>query len=225
MRTYVKENYPEYKFSVTSKYFSGGSEINIKLKDTPIELTNFETMKAYIEKHSGNFNQIWDEDSHAYTSYYELDEEGKNNFIEEQLRVMPGHSISRHNLDEQLEWMTPEAKKVMKDVVLQLESYNFDHSDSQSDYFHVNFWSNYGIDAAAIEKSLQLNKEKPEYIQTQKDFNELVWNYGASGTKIFDEYQLSNEQKEIISSIIFFSLINSYFFNFSKTFCISSKKI
>ena len=162
LRTYVKENYPEYKFSITSKYFSGGSEINVILKDTPVELTNFETMKAYIEKYSGNFNRIWDEDLHTYTSYYGLDEEGKNRFVEKQLRVMPRHSISRHNLDEQLEWMTPEAKKVMKDVVLQLESYNFDHSDSQSDYYHVNFWSDYGIDSSAIEKSLQLNKENSE---------------------------------------------------------------
>ncbi len=162
LRTYVKENYPEYKFSITSKYFSGGSEIKVILKDTPVELTNFETMKAYIEKYSDNFNRIWDEDLHTYTSYYGLDEEGKNRFVEKQLRVMPGHSISRHNLDEQLEWMTPEAKKVMKDVVLQLESYNFDHSDSQSDYYHVNFWSDYGIDSSAVEKSLHLNKEKSE---------------------------------------------------------------
>ncbi len=162
LRNYIKQNYPGYKFSVTSQYFSGGSSISVKLKETPVELTNFETMKAYIEKYSDNFNRIWDEDLHTYTSYYGLDEEDKNRFVEKQLRVMPRHSISRHNLDEQLEWMTPEAKKVMKDVVLQLESYNFDHSDSQSDYYHVNFWSDYGIASSAIEKSLQLNKEKSE---------------------------------------------------------------
>lgn len=38
IRAYVKEVYPTYKFSVTTKYFSGGSEINVCLMEAPEEV-------------------------------------------------------------------------------------------------------------------------------------------------------------------------------------------
>ena len=38
IRAYIKEAYPIYKFSVTTKYFSGGSEINVCLMEAPEEV-------------------------------------------------------------------------------------------------------------------------------------------------------------------------------------------
>lgn len=38
VRAYVKEAYSTYKFSVTTKYFSGGSEINVYLMEAPEEV-------------------------------------------------------------------------------------------------------------------------------------------------------------------------------------------
>lgn len=38
IRSYVKEAYPTYKFSVTCKYFSGGSEINVALMEAPVDV-------------------------------------------------------------------------------------------------------------------------------------------------------------------------------------------
>ena len=34
--------------------------------------------------------------------------------------------------------------------------------------------------------------------QNKTDFNELVWSYGASGTKVFDGLELSKMQKLVI---------------------------
>lgn len=40
---------------------------------------------------------------------------------------------------------TPEARKVMGDVVDTMKGYNFDESDSMTDYFHVNFYMHIAI--------------------------------------------------------------------------------
>lgn len=54
IRAYVKEAYPTYKFSVTTKYFSGGSEISVYLMEAPEEI--FVKMPSrgekYIQVHS-----------------------------------------------------------------------------------------------------------------------------------------------------------------------------
>lgn len=34
---------------------------------------------------------------------------------------------------------------------------------------------------------------------TQKEFNEVVWNYGASGAKAYSDLELTEEQKQIIA--------------------------
>ena len=83
LRNYIKQNHPGYKFSVTSQYFSGGSSISVKLKETPVEITNFELMKAYVEQNGdSNNNRIWDSETQKYTYYSELSEDKKKEFIE-----------------------------------------------------------------------------------------------------------------------------------------------
>ena len=50
VRDYVKAVYPNYKFSVTTDSFSGGSVIEVAFMETPIELTNKERMRDWFYK-------------------------------------------------------------------------------------------------------------------------------------------------------------------------------
>lgn len=161
LRNYIKQNHPGYKFSVTSQYFSGGSSISVKLKETPVEITNFELMKAYVEQNGdSNNNRIWDSETRKYTYYSELSEDKKKEFIEQEVRNAHMKNISEYSDDRSLAWMNEDVRKVYQDVIQHLESYNYDHSDSQSDYFSVNFYSNYGITKEAIENSHKHNAQK-----------------------------------------------------------------
>ena len=161
LRNYIKQNHPGYKFSVTSQYFSGGSSISVKLKETPVEITNFELMKAYVEQNGdSNNNRIWDSETQKYTYYSELSEDKKKEFIEQQVRNAHWKNISEYSDDRSLAWMNEDVRKVYQDVIQHLESYNYDHSDSQSDYFSVNFYSHYGITEEAIENSHKHNVQK-----------------------------------------------------------------
>ena len=47
LRTYVKEMYPTWKFSITSSYFSMGSEINISVMEAPYDIFNRENVKNH----------------------------------------------------------------------------------------------------------------------------------------------------------------------------------
>lgn len=309
LRNYIKEKHPDYKFSVRSEYYSGGSSISVELKKSPIEIATFETMQKYFESHSSA--ERYNYETQKYEKYYELLDEEKVKFINYFLKNSSSYDVDRY--DDRMNYMTPEVKEVMKDVINHLESYNYDHSDSQTDYYDVNFHSSYHISDEAVKHSLELiankskenintekqniklnrdnfidekiinelhtnwilqheaeqtnpnsveisnnfirigikpgdtvdkaiekicnfetrgmnevdiNKAKKDAekyfnisgyeiqansenieisqvllktISNQNEFNELVWNYGASGTKVFNEYQLSEEQKETVS--------------------------
>ena len=50
IKMYCKEKYPTWKFSVTSKYFSGGSSIDISVMEAPEQIFDLEfCRKAYAE--------------------------------------------------------------------------------------------------------------------------------------------------------------------------------
>lgn len=63
IRNYVKEIYSDCKFSVTCKYYSGGSSISIRLMEAPInifqdarEIKDFQINEYYIDKSTEGFN-------------------------------------------------------------------------------------------------------------------------------------------------------------------------
>lgn len=154
LRDYVKKNYPDYKFSITSKYFSGGSEINVTLKQAPGEITNENIMKEYFEHNSAK--EWWNNDTGKYEKYYEMTDEKKKEVVK--YSVDRAYVFNIPSTEENPSWMSPEVNKVMMDVRRQLESYNFDHSDSQSDYYDVNFWSHYDISKEAVERSIKITR-------------------------------------------------------------------
>jgi len=94
IRKQLKKEFPECKFSVRYKSFSGGSEINVSLMAAKFKVFNIGT--GYLQ-----VNHYW--------------------------------------LDKQKE-LTPEAVKVLKRVTKIVNSYNYDDSDPQIDYFNTNFY-------------------------------------------------------------------------------------
>jgi hypothetical protein len=79
-----------WKFSITSEYFSGGSSINLRVKESPVVL------HEYNEE----------------LGYQTLNENGK--YIKKQLEEL-------------------------------IDAYNYDGSDTQTDYFYRNYYSNVSI--------------------------------------------------------------------------------
>lgn len=95
VRVYAKEKYPEFKFSVRSEYYSGGSSIHLKLVSGPVPAFNDDAPRQYISTMS------------------EISEKFG---------------------------LTSEVHAVMSDIVSYCNSFNYDDSDSQIDYFDTNFY-------------------------------------------------------------------------------------
>lgn len=194
LREYVKKNYPDYKFSITSKYFSGGSEINVTLKQAPGEITNEKIMQEYLEHNSAR--EWWNKDSGKYEKYYEMTDERKKEVIKD--AVEHAYTFNIPGVEENPSWMSPEVNKVMMDVQRQLESYNFDHSDSQSDYYHVNFWSHYDISKEAVERSLKIIRA-PE-----KSLNFVLDKLSAAGIEVVtdkEEFDRILERENVLQKM------------------------
>lgn len=130
IRCYCKEKYPTWKFSVTSKYFSGGSEINIALMEAPIDIFDREYFKlpqnTEYRRCEGYRMDCWrfDEMSEAGEYYMQL------------------HSIRAR---DDSPWFNDIGYQVMYDVFSFMQSYNYDDSDSMADYFSCNFYYSIGI--------------------------------------------------------------------------------
>lgn len=101
VREYCKSHWNQWRFSVRSHYFSGGSEIRIELNGGPIACG------------TAREEDICDAKYGIQTSY-------------------------RHR--EHDDRIDPLAEVVMKDVVDYCQSFNYDDSDGQIDYFDTNFY-------------------------------------------------------------------------------------
>lgn len=135
IRQEIRETYPEWKISVRVDHHSS---IDLRVKDSPIKLYNKEWAILYIEAKE---TKDWSKFSEATRPY-----------------------INRQYNHEKLERFTDEAKKIFDNFKLIVEQYNFDDSDSQTDYFHVNYYTSIGVDWECedqlIAKSIKLEEEK-----------------------------------------------------------------
>ena len=134
-------------------------------------------MKEYFEHNSAR--EWWNNDTGRYEKYYEMTDEKKKEVIK--YSVDRAYVFNIPSTEENPSWMSPEVNKVMMDVQRQLESYNFDHSDSQSDYYHVNFWSHYDISKEAVERSLKITRA-PE-----KSLNFVLDKLAAAGIEVVQD--------------------------------------
>jgi len=128
IRQQLKKEYPKFKFSITSKYYSMGSSITISLMESPIKV-----IKDYKD-----------------LSELALLHTERNNYTKEQIEHMQKekyHQLNQYILRHEYNpdtwnngvFLTKEGHKVMQRAVKISDQYNFDESDSMTDYYFVNF--------------------------------------------------------------------------------------
>ena len=121
VRQQLKKEIPACKFSVTSKWFSGGSEISVSLMAAPFPVF------AKDEDVNGNEQ----EKDYAQLNHYQL---------------RRGFDYSHHHPGVcNGVYLTPEAWEVLARAVEIGQLHNWDNSDIQTDYFDVNYWFHINI--------------------------------------------------------------------------------
>lgn len=127
VKNYCKEKYPTWKFSVTSKYFSGGSEILICVMEAPVDIFDREYFSLPVSENkfgwsAGERRDCWNiEKMTEENSYY-----------------MQLHIMSEK---ENHPYLNEIGYTVLKDVYDFMQSYNYNDSDIMIDYFSVHFYS------------------------------------------------------------------------------------
>lgn len=115
-RAYVKKHWPQCRFGVRSTYNS----IDIDLMSAPFS----------------PWANLEDEDVAAEVEQRKLN----NPYYDAAATITSGHMQVNHHYVKDALLLSPAAKVLFKDICAFIQSYNFDHSDIQSDYFHVNFY-------------------------------------------------------------------------------------
>ncbi len=136
IRLELKEKLPNCKFSVTKQTYSGGQSISVYLIEADFNPFN-ELTEEITEKIRENcqrmFGQFWED-------RLEQSIENYKKTTTEKLY----HSLNRFYLDDDFT-LSPKGLDVMKKALSIVQSYNFDDSDGQIDYFHTNFYLDIAI--------------------------------------------------------------------------------
>jgi curved DNA-binding protein CbpA len=114
IRKYVKEVFPECKFSVTFSTFSGGSSISVTLVKGPYRLCK--TFEELTDKEL--YDNTW---SYNYQYGHTTTDQDKERFMRT--------------------CYTEDIQRIMRDVQEAVNSYRYDDSDGMIDYFCTNFYS------------------------------------------------------------------------------------
>lgn len=150
VRTYVKEKYPTCKFSVRTKYASMCQELHVDIKEFPDQMyKTADTLRAEgLTKHV----KVFDSNKNKYVEWDEYTEE-----VNDMIRTLRRNNLFTLNCwdDEDIFMAYEKAlensprcygikteffKSVLDDVDNFVQSYNYDDSDSQIDYFDNNFY-------------------------------------------------------------------------------------
>lgn len=152
IRVYVKQVFPLYKFSVSFSSFAGGSSIYVSLMEAPMNIID---EKEIHDTLNDDFEKDNDTMKYRNAKYYKnMIDEGNVYF-----------SLNHYRVSELGEdFIIPEATRVLKDVVDQLNSYRRDDSDAMIDYFDTNFYidlgvGKYGKPFKVVKKELKKNKK------------------------------------------------------------------
>jgi len=115
IRSYIKNVYPTWRFSVVQEHYSGGCGLYVTLMEAPETIFLEERIKAFPRR------EYKDEDV---------------SIICQQLN----NSRNIQNWEWYYDWMSDKAKEVLKDIDVLVNSFRFDDSDSSVDYFSTNFY-------------------------------------------------------------------------------------
>ena len=133
IKIYCKEKYPTWKFSVTSKYFAGGSSIDVSVMEAPEQIFNLDACRKAYAEHLENEKM----------GYYGGHTLGMD--IEKMLTDDKMHWQVHRVSDHYRKYFTEYGFSVLEDVYKFMQSYNYDDSDSMIDYFDVNFYDSFNI--------------------------------------------------------------------------------
>lgn len=128
VRQQLKEEFPGYKFSVVSEYYSMGSSITVALMKSKIKVIK-------------DFEDISEAAIHDYGNR----QYGKEALMERQKSTH--HQLNAYSIREAYDtdhwcngvFLTRLGFDLLKRVVEIVDYYNFNDSDSQTDYYSVNF--------------------------------------------------------------------------------------
>lgn len=155
VRTYVKEKYPTYKFSVRASYASMCQELHVELKESPIDIYKpFEDL-------------TWDDLNNISKVLYMWRDDDRIDFLNatrEEQRKMIEESTNRN-----ARILNEITQAVVDDVDAFVESYNYHDCDGMIDYFDVDFYyfgclKDNGADIKIIPKTARIKNKagKPE---------------------------------------------------------------
>jgi hypothetical protein len=141
----LKKEFPLCKFSISTQYYSMGCALHISIIET-----NFKIIKPFEELSEFAINRYTVEDG------YRTLEDLKN-------LQSKGHHQLNHYLDNEYNpdiwnngvFLTEEGYKLVKRIVELTEKFNWNNSDSQTDYYDVKFSLHLSIgkyDKPLIEK-------------------------------------------------------------------------
>jgi len=121
IRSYIKDVYPTWKFSVVQEHYSGGCSLYVSLMEAPENIFSEEGIKQWARKIQNQWH--WTEEQ-AIASCMETINRG---YIQ--------------NWKSYYEYMTDYAKEVLNDIEKLVNSYRYSDSDAMIDYFSTNFYS------------------------------------------------------------------------------------
>lgn len=147
VRTYVKEKYPTYKFSVRTSYASMCQELHVDLKESPIEV--YKTADELDADDREEFLRKVRRDG-----YFTLTIWSDSEFNAEYERITSEHGNFYKVMNEA-------TKAVIEDVDDFVKSYNYSDCDGMIDYFHVDFYyfgcaQNNGMNIKVVPKTARI---------------------------------------------------------------------
>lgn len=125
IRQTLKEELPEFKFSVSKESYSGGSSITIVMLQSPIRMVR-------------RFEEISESEILSIRNARNDTKEEVVEFIKQRINA-PNHEINQYHLETDWE-LTEKGKEIAKKVLEIANKHNWDNSDPMTDYFDVNYY-------------------------------------------------------------------------------------
>ena len=126
VRAYVKEFFPDYRFSVRTHYASMCQELHVDMKEAPAEI-----FKAYEEMTKDDISECWRKA--VRNDVWTLSSWDKTKEKAEFERIWSKYGAFYRCL-------TDRTRATVKAVDEYVNSFNYDDCDSMIDYFDVNFY-------------------------------------------------------------------------------------
>lgn len=126
VRAYIKEFFPDYRFSVRTHYASMCQELLIDMKEAPADI-----FKAYEEMTDDDISECWRKATR--NSVWTLNSWNKAEEKAEFERIWSKYGAFYKSL-------TDRTRATVKAVDEYVNSFNYDDCDSMIDYFDVNFY-------------------------------------------------------------------------------------